>query len=567
LCRGTTTADFSRDFPVLSVELPAGMTELDPSRMLTTGSSFRNSYMKSEVDQGQLGGKFAFNDDSSLDFGVMLTTVDNRSAFANVQQDNWGGGGVSADDYPDDIWKLTRVRPYFDNMPGSGNPNLFNQFFLWDFETVRAIAAATRGGDAQFLPSDDFTTDRRTEEETTSAYLQYNLQFDLSDRPANLRLGVRYEQTDITSRALVPIATGLLWTGDSEVSVQFGDPDFTTLKGDYDYFLPSVDFSVEVADNVIARASYSQTLGRPGWGDIQGGQTLTQLARITGGTGQQGSPGLEPLLSDNFDMSVEWYYAPGSYLSAAYFTKSVKNYVGITTIQDTPFDLPNPGAGRRYQEALAAVGNDLKAIRNYIFTNYGNTPEVTVTGVDANGNLTGTILGIAGEDPAMGFDITVPSNQQSAELDGWELAVQHIFGDSGFGASANITFVDSNREYDNFSTNDQFAIEGLSDSANVVAFYEKHDWQVRLAYNWRDEFLASRAFPGWNGPNPLYTDAYGQLDAFVGYNVTENLNVFVEGINLTDEIQRLHGRADEQAVFVTQTGPRYMIGARYTFGK
>jgi TonB-dependent receptor len=566
-CRGTTTADFSSDFPVLSIELPAGMTELDPSLMITTGSSFRNSYMKSEVEQARLGGTFAFNDDSSLDFGVMLTTVDNRSAFANVQQDNWGGSGVSADDYPDEIWRLTRVQPYFDNMPGN-KQNIFDQFFRWDFETVRAIAAETRANESTFLPSDDFTTDRRTEEETTSAYLQYKLSFDLLDRPSNLTLGMRYEQTDVTSKALVPIATGLLWTGDTEVSVLFSDPGFTKLTGDYDYFLPSLDFNVEVVDDVIARASYSQTIGRPGWGDIQGGQTLTQLARITGGTGQQGSPGLEPLLSDNFDLSVEWYYAPGSYLSVAYFVKNVDNYVGITTIQDTPFDLPNPGAGERYQEALAAVGNNLKAIKDYIFRNYGDTPEVTVRGVDAQGYLTGDILGIAGEDPALVFNITVPSNQKSAQLDGWEFAVQHVFGDSGFGASANLTLVDSNRKYNNYLRNEQFAIEGLSDSANVVGFYEKHDWQVRLAYNWRDEFLTTRYDGNVFGQSaPTYTDAYGQLDAFVGYNVTDSLNVFVEGINLTDEIQRQHGRADGVARYVTQTGARYMIGARYTFGK
>jgi TonB-dependent receptor len=556
-CRGTTTTDFSRDFPVLSIELPAGMTELDPSLMVTTGSSFRNSYMKSDVEQGQLGGKFTFGDDSSLLFGVMLTMVENRSAFSNVQQDNWGAAGVSADDYPDQLWKRKRVRPYFDNMPGGGSPNLFNQFFLWDFESVRSIAAATRGGDAQFLASNDFTTDRRTEEDTTSAYLQYNTSFSLLDRFANLSLGVRYEQTDVTSRALVPIATGLSWTGDSEVSVLFGDPDFTKLKGDYDYFLPSIDFNVEVIDNLIARASYSQTLGRPNWGDIQGGQTLTQLARITGGTGQQGSPGLEPLLSDNFDLSVEWYYAPGSYVSVAYFLKNIDNYVGVTTIQDTPFNLPNPGAGARFEEAQSAVGNDLKAIRDYIFANYGDTPEVDVAAR--------TILGIAGEDPPMVFDITVPSNQKSAQLDGWEFAVQHIFGDSGFGASANLTLVDSNRKYNNFLRNDQFAIEGLSDSANVVGFYEKYGWQLRLAYNWRDEFLSAR-FDGTGGPNPVYTDEYGQLDAFVGYTFDNGLSLFVEGINLTDENQRLHGRADEQVVFITQTGPRYMIGARYTLG-
>ena len=40
-----------------------------------------------------------------------------------------------------------------------------------------------------------------------------------------------------------------------------------------------------------------------------------------------------------------------------------------------------------------------------------------------------------------------------------------------------------------------------------------------------------------------------------------------EAINLTDEIQRLHGRTTQEVLFVTQTGPRYMIGARYKFGQ
>jgi hypothetical protein len=39
----------------------------------------------------------------------------------------------------------------------------------------------------------------------------------------------------------------------------------------------------------------------------------------------------------------------------------------------------------------------------------------------------------------------------------------------------------------------------------------------------------------------------------------------VEAINLNDGIQRLHGRTGTQVNFVTQTGPRYMIGLRYKF--
>lgn len=577
--RGTTTADFTGDFPVMMVELPPGQSGIDASQMITTGTSFRNSYMKSDVEQLHLSGAFDFADDFSLDFGIVLTDVNNRSAFSNVQRDTWGGAG-SVDDYPDSIWVRDTVTQYFDNISGSGHPDLFNEFFRWDFDTVAEIAAQANGvplnpdgtpGDPfwpcglQFCATDNFTTDRLTNEESTGAYLQLNRAFHIADRPANLAVGVRYEETDVTSSALVPTATEIRWAAANEFSIVYGDPDFTTLTGKYDYFLPSLDFNVEVVDDVVLRAAYSETIGRPGWGDIQGGQTLAPIIRIDGGDGQQGDPGLLPLESQNYDLSFEWYYAESSYLAVGYFRKDIDNYVGVTQIQETPFDLPHPGQGARYDEANAATGgtDDLVAIRQYIFDNYGDTPEVEATGVDSNGFTTGFIDGIPGEDPLAVFDITVPANQRSAELDGWEIALQHMFGDSGFGTSVNYTIVDSNLAYDDFSLGEQFAIEGLSDSANAIVFYEKGRWQARVAYNWRDEFLSNR-FTG-QGPYPSYTEDYGQWDMNVSFQPVENLTIFAEGINVTDEIQRIHGRTKNEVLFVTQAGPRYALGARYSF--
>lgn len=563
--RGTTTADFSEDFPVLGVDLPPGVNGLDASTFLTTGRSFRNSYMKSEIEQGHVSGRFDFTDQSHVDFGVMFTNVDNRSAFSNVQTDSWGGFG-SPDQYPDSVWgAIESVADNFGEFGGSDNPLLFPSYFAWDFETVRQAGIAVAGGDeSSFLASDDFTTDRLTNEETFGAYVQLSHSFSIGSRIANIGAGVRYEKTDVESSALVPTATEILWVSANEFSVQFAEPDFTSLEGDYDYFLPSVDFDVEVMENMIFRASYGKTIGRPGWGDIQGGQTISQLIRIDGGQGQQGDPGLKPLESDNFDLSLEWYYGDSSYVSVSYFFKDIENYVGITTTEDTPFDLAHPAQGARFLEAQAAVGNDLTDIRNYIFENYGNTPQVNQTGVDSLGNATGTIAGIPGEDPVTVFNITIPSNQQAAEIDGFEISAQHMFGETGFGLSANVTFVDSNIGYDNADRGDQFAIEGLSDSANVVGFYETDRFSARIAYNWRDEFLSGRFDPS-GLPNPVYTDSYGQWDVNVSYDVTDTLSVFAEGINLTDETQRLHGRADNQTLFATQTGPRYMIGARYDF--
>ncbi len=561
--RGTTTVDFSHDFPVMSIVLPTSLNGvIDPAYMEATGSSFRNSYTKAEVQQAQLKGDFKFGEKSQLDFGVALTDVKNHSAFSNMEQDNWGGLG-NPTLYPDAAFTPDTIRPYFTNISGSSNPALFNQYFNWNFNTIRqaAIAAWGAGGAAEFSANPNFTTDRTTKEDSNSAFLQYSTAFDIG-RPAHFAAGLRYEKTDVTSRALVPIATGNIWEAANEFSIQFGAPGYTELKGTYNYVLPSVDFDVDLTDSLKARASWGKSIGRPGWGDIQGGQTLDTGARVVGGTGSQGNPALKPLLSKNFDFSVEWYYAHGSYVSVGYFKKEVANYTGYSQINATPFNIPNPGAGPWVQEAITTGGcaaTDNPCIRNYIFANHGNDPAVSVP----TATSAGTIAGRPGIDPATNFVITVPVNAQSAGVDGLEFTLQHMFGQSGFGAILNYTYVNSGLHFDNTSLGAQFALTGLSNSANAIAFYENAHWEVRAAYNWRGEF-----YNGLDGQNsPVYVEAYGQLDANIGYKMSDRLSFQLEAINLTNEDQRSHSRTRQAVEYATQTGARYMIGARYQFGK
>jgi len=556
--RGTTSVDFTRDFPVLGI---AG-SSIDASKMMVTGSSFRNSYMKSGVDQTQFKGKWALDDSSDLDFGVSLNKVNNRSAFSNVQRDTWGGA-TNAGDYPDNVWKADTIRPYFSKIDGSGSPALFNQFYTFDFETVRALAATASGQPSLYLASNDFTVDRRVVEKSQSAFVQYSKDWDWI-RPVQLAVGLRYEKTDVTSTALVPTATGITWVANNEFSVQFGAPGFTSLEGSYRYLLPSVDLGVDLSKNAKFRASYGETLGRPMWDAIQGGQTLNQLARIDGGTGSQGNPALKPLKSKNLDFSLEFYYAKSSYAAVGYFLKNIDNFIGVTTTDGTPFNLTTPANGVLFKEAVSkgCATADLTCIRNYILNTYNGRSGVVKTGVDANGNAMGTIAGQAG-DPLANFKITTQANQRSAKLDGLEFGLQHMFGNTGFGVSANYTWVNSGLKYDNSSRGEQFALIGLSDSANLVGFYENEQWSVRVAYNWRDKFL-SGVYDG-AGPNPAYTQAYGQVDINVGYKWNDKLSFQAEVINLNDGIQRIHGRTKEEVLYVTQTGPRYMIGARYKF--
>jgi TonB-dependent receptor len=165
-------------------------------------------------------------------------------------------------------------------------------------------------------------------------------------------------------------------------------------------------------------------------------------------------------------------------------------------------------------------------------------------------------------DPALPYQITTYINQKKASLKGAEVNWQHMFS-NGLGFQANYTYVKSDLKYDNLGTGNQFALVGLSNSANLVGIYEDDKWSVRLAYNWRGEFLANVADNG--KPNPQYVEPYGQTDLSIGYNVNKNLSVSLEAINLTDSTQRTHGRSDQQVLQVTTGGPRYMLGARYKF--
>ncbi len=287
---------------------------------------------------------------------------------------------------------------------------------------------------------------------------------------------------------------------------------------------------------------------------------------MDGGTGGQGNPALKPLLSKNLDASVEWYYGKSSYASVGFFHKKVDNFIGQSQQVYSQAGLTTPVGGTYWNAAIGAGGCttvDLQCIRDYIFNNFNGQPGVTKgPKPDSNGHPTGTITGQPG-DPILSFKINTPVNQHTASLRGFEFNVQNAFGNSGFGVGANYTLVMSGLKYDNANMNDQFALVGLSNSANVVAFYENDKVNARIAYNWRGQFLAS-TFDG-AGPNPVYTEPYGQVDMTLGYNATERLSFTLDALNLNDGVLRQHSRTKEELESITQTGRRFMVGARYKF--
>jgi TonB-dependent receptor len=559
--RGDTSVDFSHDFPVLSI---AGADFVKAPQQVT-GSNFQNRYMKAKIDQYQVKGRLRMLESSNLNFGLGAIKVDNRSAESNNQLDTWGGAS-KASDYPSSLWHPETVRGYFNQIDGSGNPNLFNNFYTFNFNAVREAAAKATGNPGGYVAKNTFTTDQRTREESKNLYLQFNTDWDTA-MPMHTAIGVRYEKTDVVSTAQVATPIGISWGSQNELTLLTGAPTFTTLTGKYHNLLPSVDWDMDVRPDMKVRASYGETIGRPRYDQIAGGQVLNQLVRTDGGTGNQGNPALKPVKSKNFDLSFEWYYAKQSFASVNAFLKDLDNYAGQSQFIAQPFAQHTPIGGALWTEALAhgcTASNgtaDTTCIRNYIFRNHPTAPGVKPDGIDGNGNYKGTILGQPG-DPIANFRIGSYSNQKKASLNGLEFNLQHMFN-NGFGLAANYTYVHSGLRYDNQSVGEQFALVGLSNSYNVVGIFENDKINARLAYNWRGEFLSS-VFDS-AGPNPIYVEPYGQLDLSVGYNLTPKLSLQFEAINLTNETSRSHGRSQQMAEYVTQTGPRYMVGARYKF--
>ena len=74
---------------------------------------------------------------------------------------------------------------------------------------------------------------------------------------------------------------------------------------------------------------------------------------------------------------------------------------------------------------------------------------------------------------------------------------------------------------------------GLSrNSYNASLYYENQRFSARASYNWRDQWLITAS---GRGSLPEFNREYGQLDASLGFNITEDVTLFLEGINLTNE--------------------------------
>ena len=537
-----------------------------------------------DITQFKVDGAFKF-DDGSFEFGVESRAMETNQRASDRYMALGDWGIATPGDIPLDLMENFNLAGEYEDYSTSPDSQTG---FKGDARALTAwgvgqYGAGNSGYALAYNPA--FSANNTVEEDTSAVYFQVGVKGELAGMATNLLTGFRYETTDVTSSADILLPRYLVWASNNDFPETIRESNITTrtLEASYDNLLPSLDFDIALLDNLKARFSYSKTIARPGYGSLS---PAVSNYGTTGSTlngaqpaAQQGNPGLKPLESDNLDVSVEWYYDDSSYVSAGVFEKRVSNFAGTDQVDTNWFGVKDQTAGPRAQAAVAALeGRGVPVDDTSLFVmmavldnptafpGLADDYKTELQDPDFNENVERDYNIIPrDDDPLMTFRTATPVNNKEAKIYGAEFAVQHFFGETGFGVQANYTLVrgDVGFEDNTDPSVSQFALTGLSDTANLVGIYEQDQFQVRIAYNWRDKFL-SQTNRG-NSRNPTYVEAYSQIDLNASYNFSENLTVSLEAINLTGENRRDYGRTTSQLWYLEDMGPRYQLGARYTF--
>ena len=287
-----------------------------------------------------------------------------------------------------------------------------------------------------------------------------------------------------------------------------GDP--TSVKNDYSDTLPSLNLALDVTEDVVLRASYADVMSRPGLSTLSPGGSVDPFNL----TVSYGNPFIDPFRATNYDLSAEYYFDEGALLSLAYFIKDIESFPTSETVTLNWQEVGLPDS---------VLGGQANIVNN------------------------------------SDFEVRRSINGGGGKLDGYEVQYQQKLDFlpgpqwvQNFGVLANMTFVDADVN-----------LTGQSDrSSNFTVYWEDDVFSARISMANRSEFTTSFN----SNPNKQrYVDGTTHIDFSASYNLSENLKISIEGINLTDEpiVEMVSPNIGGRVWNVTQTGRQFFIGASY----
>ena len=419
---------------------------------------------------------------------------------------------------------------YNDNFPIYSFAGIAAESIRGNIDGLRTYFGAPEGLPA-FNPTENFNAN----EKALAAYAQLKYGFDLGDTmTVDGLVGIRAIRTKTTISGFVRDETT-------------GTPTFNpiTARNSYVGDLPNASARIQFNPELQLRLNYNQTRTRPNFFDLNPTLTVgpppvispeclanpslpqclnSNLRNISGG-----NPNLDPLTSDNYDISLEWYFSRAGSLTAALFRRDAQGFISRVNLEGVDIGY---GPSRL------------------------NLPENT------------------GKTRFQGAEVQFTSFLDFEGLPDWA---------KGFGIQANGTYVDSSGDLaSNLAANPNVAgralrFTGVSKwSGNLVGLYERPFFSARFAYNYRSDFVTEYGqvnldldANGQPRTGAIVEKARGQLDFSTTVTPIPNITFAFDIVNLLgNPLKRERAFNDAGDIYARQQiylERVYSLGVRFRF--
>lgn len=566
--------DLTGDFPKITLPASIATTLANPANYSWSAAMPHNERNRGTMDSFNLDAEYTFEDSFFRAVKVGGRVSERRERDLN-NGFTWSALGRG--------WNGDPQLTFADARPGDVEYYAFDNFFHGDIDvpantlwpSIALLEGVTAdelhrpaplgyGGPrsrlASFLPQDLGLW--KTETSAAYAQVRFGRDYEAGTLGFSGNIGGRVvhvkneSQGFIVQDAFTYIRNGQTVSLAQRVDPRGGSASFTR-------FLPSVNLQLQPAEDVKLRAAYNITMDLPNFNATRGGgnigvattrnQISGQPGIFTNFTASTGNPFLKPAMSNNVDVSLEWYAKPGTMFYLNGFYKRITDLpIYSLTQRDVTIRYPDGST-----ELASAAASDVVTA----------TEAATVKGVEVGGR---------------------------AFLDMLPGAL------AGFGIEANYTYIDSKNPGDLYrdifgTIRNDAPLQGLSKhNYNITLLYERSKFSARVAYSWRSKYLQSTNANGTNpsyqyylAPGvpldtdgdgnadptqialPTYGDGYGQVDVGLTYKVTDNLSFTVRGTNVLNATQRtLMGGYKNDAIYTRswfQSDRRVSLGANLAF--
>lgn len=353
---------------------------------------------------------------------------------------------------------------------------------------------------------------RGADEDVTAGYVQG------SSRVGNLNLlgGVRVERTEVNSwgylRSRV-LSTTAQRAADPIGSADLDYNNYTEINGSYTDWFPGMHAVYKISPNLQARASWSNSIGRPTISNLLPSLSFSDSAQ----TVTISNPSLKPQHAENWDAGLEYYFEPVGQVSVGWFRKDISDFITSVT---------------------------------------GGT-----VGSGPDNGFNGDFVG---------YEIRTTANGGHAKVDGWEFNYQQQFTFlpgfwRGLSFSANYTKLETSGDYGELAprTTTTDVARFIPETANARLAYSYGRFGFNILYNRQSAYLQD--YNATDASRLRYRMARELVNVGLSYRIHRNITISVDAANVFNNPQEFYRGVSDRLERSTTNGVALVVGLRGRF--